>query len=99
MSYRGALMTKSVEQQALEFVENLAAYPDDKYAPFTLNDVVASAQLIVEQMCKHSSVAHKQYCQLCGWHNVPTKRGRHKCDHKNTHLQSGVCLQCGKETK
>ena len=92
-------MTKSVEQQALEFVENLAAYPKGNYIPFTFDDVIYKAQLIVDQMCKHNSVKPKQYCQLCGWHNVPTKRGIHECDHKNTHLQSGRCLQCGKETK
>ncbi len=92
-------MTKSVEQQALEFVENLAAYPKGNYIPFTFDDVIYKAQLIVDQTCKHNSVKPKQYCQLCGWHNVPTKRESYECDHKNTNLQSGRCLQCGKETK
>ena len=92
-------MNKSVEEQALEFVKEIAAHPDDKYAAFTLIGLIDKAQLIVDQMCKHNSVKPRQYCQLCGWHNVPTKRGIHECDHKNTHLQSGRCLQCGKETK
>jgi|GEM_PF-4413182 len=46
---------KSVEQQALDFVKEIAVYPDDKYAPFTLNDLIDKAQIIVDQTCKHEN--------------------------------------------
>jgi|GEM_PF-5479580 len=85
---------KSVEQQALEFIRKVADSIFD--SPF---EVRREAQEILSNICDHANVLPDRYCQVCGWHNVPTKRDSYECDHKNTHLQSGVCLNRGKETK
>ena len=90
-------MSKSVTQQALEFVKDLAAYREE-YTSFKLSCLVDKAQAIVDQMCKHNSVKSDQFCKICGWHNVPHREGK-RCQvchgiGKNSEATSGDCWNC-----
>ncbi len=58
-------MTKTVEQQALEFVKKWA---NVRYADIPIN-FGEQAQAIVDQICDHTKIKKNQYCHLCGEKN------------------------------
>lgn len=68
-------MTKTVEQQAIEFVKKVA----NRGYGTIINVVVDDAQAIVDQICDHAKVKENQYCHLCGWKNFETNATAKKC--------------------